>query len=273
MVIILTKKEKKIIEKKLSGKKLSQVESNRLSKAIRPKLNEISTIDAKDLLNRMDYNHKAHSIEKKIVSIVKNNMLEVDSIVLYGSVIQNNYHDYNDIDIMIVSKNKIKPEITKWRIIEDLKDILKKDNIIADIEIISRENLIGSYKNSPTLIYQLKDHKIIYGNIRIPKEIEVYNIDLIMKLDWSDLIERPTGKEIYGSLRNTILVRLLLNKIIDNRKLKESLYEELGKNLILRLKNNQESKIERKLAINYSKNLIEDTRKQIKGGLWEKIEL
>ena len=69
------------------------------------------------------------------------------------------------------------------------------------------------------------------------------------------------------------MVRLLLNKVIDNKKLKESLYEELSKNLIERLKNNQQSKEEKRYALNYLKNLIEDTRKQIKGGLWEKIEL
>ncbi|MEK6860153.1 MAG: nucleotidyltransferase domain-containing protein [Nanoarchaeota archaeon] len=273
MVRILTRKEKKIIEKKLSNKKLTQVESNRLSKAIRPKLKEISSIDASYLLNKLEYRQIAHSIENRIIKAIKKNLPEVDSIILYGSVVQNNYHDYNDIDIMIVTKIRIKPEIAKWRKIEELKNILKNNNIIADIEIISRENLIASYKNSPTLIYQLKDHKVIYGNIKIPEELEVYNIDLIMKLDWSRWIYRPTGREIYGALRNTILVRLLLNKIIDNRKLKESLYHELGKNLIDKLKNNKQSKEERKFALNYLKNLIQDTRDKIGGELWGKIEL
>src|SRR3989339_193877 len=114
MVEILTKKERKIIEKKLSNKKLTQVESNRLSKAIRPKLNEISSIDAKDLLNKLEYNHKAHYIEKKIIEVIKDNVKNLDSIILYGSVIQNNYHDYNDIDIMIVTKKKLyKTEMEK----------------------------------------------------------------------------------------------------------------------------------------------------------------
>ena len=95
-----------------------------------------------------------------------------------------------------------------------------------------------------------------------------------MKLDWSDLYNpRPSGQEIYSALRNTVLVRLLLNKIVDNRKLKESLYEELGKNLIERLKNNQESKLDRKIALAFLKDLIEDTRNQIGVELWEKREL
>lgn len=271
---ILTPREMQVINKKLANKKLTQQDSNYLSKYVRPKLKEISKLDATLLLNKIEYNQKSRSIERKIIKIILRNMLDVDSIILYGSAIQNNYHDYNDIDIMIVTKKKLnKAEMEKIRKIKEIKDILNAHEIISDIEIISKDNLLKSYKNSPTLIYQLKDHKIIYGKIKIPKELEIYRIDLIMKLDWSDLLERPTGKEIYNALRNTILVRLILNKIIDNRKLKESLYEEMGKNLIERLKNNQESKEERKYAISYLNNLIKDTRKHLEGELWEKIEL
>jgi predicted nucleotidyltransferase len=271
---ILTPRELQVINKKLANKKLSQQDSNYLSKYVRPKLREISKIDANILLNKLEYNQKSRSIEKRIIKIILENIKGVDSIILYGSAIQTNYHDYNDIDVMIVTKEKLyRAEMEKWRKIKEIKDILKTYGIISDIEIISKENLLNSYKNSPTLIYQLKDHKIIYGKIKIPKEIEIYRIDLIMKLDWSDLIERPTGKEIYNALRNTVLVRLILNKIIDNSKLKEYLYNELGKNLILKLKNNQESKEERKYALSYLNSLIKDTSKQLEGELWEKIEL
>ncbi|MDP2924896.1 MAG: nucleotidyltransferase domain-containing protein [Nanoarchaeota archaeon] len=271
---ILTPRELQVINKKLANKKLTQQDSNYLSKYVRPKLREISKIDAALLLNKIKYNQKSRSIEKKIIKITLENIKDVDSIILYGSAIQTNYHDYNDIDIMIVTKKKLyKAEMEKWRKIKELKDILKNYGIISDIEIISKENLLDSYKNSPTLIYQLKDHKIIYGKIKIPKETAIYRIDLIMKLDWSDLIERPTGKEIYSALRNAVLVRLILNKIIDNSKLKEYLYNELGKNLISKLKNNQASKEEKKYAINYLNELIRDTSKQLEGELWEKIEL
>lgn len=271
---ILTPRELQVINKKLANKKLNQQDSNYLSKYVRPKLREITKIDAAALLKKIEYNQKSRFIERKIIKIIIENIKYVDSIILYGSVIQNNYHDYNDIDIMIVTKKKLyKSEMKKWRKIIEIRDILKAHEIISDIEIISKENLLNSYKNSPTLIYQLRDYKVIYGDIKVPKKLEIYRIDLVMKLDWSDLIERPTGKEIYNALRNTVLIRLLLNKIIDNNKLKESLYRELGRNLIERLKNNKESKEERKYAISYLNNLIKDTRKQLKGELWEKIEL
>ncbi len=275
MVRILTNKEMKIIDKKLSNRKLTQVESNRLSKAIRPKLKEISSIDAEELLKKIEYNQKSYSIERRIIKVIKENLPEVYSIILYGSVVQNNYHDYNDIDIMIVTEIKLfKNDMEKWRKESELNDLLKKSDINSDIRIISKEGLTKGYPQSPDLLYQLKNYRIIYGKIKIPDKVELYNINLHMKLDWSDIHNpRPQGNEIYRALRNTILVRLLLNKIIDNKKLKESLYEELGKNFIERLKNNKQTKEEKIFALNYLKNLIQDTRNKIKGGLWEKIEL
>ncbi len=274
--IIFTNREMKVIEKKINNKRLNQVDSNYLYKFIKPKLKEMASVDAKDLLDKMKYNQKIKSIEDKIKKIILENTSNVDSIILYGSIIQNNYKDYNDIDIIIVTKKKLyKKEIDKWKKIKELRNIFKKYNMVSDIQITNKGNFIKGYKNSPTLIYQLKDNKVIYGKIKIPKKTELYNIDLHMKLDWSTMPERirSTGKEIYSSLRNTILVRLLLNKIVDNRKLKDSLYDELGKNLIERLKNNHESKLDRKIALNYLKELIKKTREEIKGGLWEKIEL
>lgn len=274
MVRILTNKENKIIKKRLSNRKLSQLERNRLSRSIRPKLREISLIDSKSILEKIDYNPKIISIENKIIKIIKNNIQQVDSIILYGSAIQNNYHEYNDIDIIIVTKSKIyKTEMEKWNKIKELNDVLKVNSITSDIEIISKENLIKSYKNSPTLVYQLKDHKIIYGKIKIPKDIEIYKIDLIMKLDWSYVDDKKNGEEIYSALRNTILVRLLLNGVIDNTKLKESLYDELGKNLIERLKNNKASRDEKRYTLNYLNKLLKRTEKELSGETWEKIQL
>ena len=274
MVKILTKKEMKIINKRLENRRLSQIERNRLSRSIRPKLKEISKIDSVNLLLKLEYVPDSIPIENTIIRVVKKHLHNVDSIILYGSAVQTNYKEYNDIDILIITKTKIyKTEKEKWRKIREITDVLKENDITADIEMISKKGLLTSYKNNPTLIYQLKDYKIIYGKIKIPDKIELDNIDLKMKLDWSYVDDDKNGKEIYSALRNTILVRLLLNKIIDNNKLRESLNDELGKNLILRLKNNQASKEEKKYALNYLKGLLEKTEKEVSGRKWEKIEL
>src|SRR3989338_1300392 len=99
MVEILTGRENEIIDKKTKGLSLTQNESNILSKTIRPKLKEISQINAPLLLNKIEYNQKSKSIENKIKKIILNNISKVDSIIICGSAIQTNYKEYNDIDI------------------------------------------------------------------------------------------------------------------------------------------------------------------------------
>lgn len=270
---IFTKKELEVIDKKMKNEKLTQVDSNYLTKFIRPKLKEINSIDSKFLLDKMEYNQKIKSIEGKLRKIILKNIKDVQAIVIYGSAIQTNYKEYNDIDILIVTKNKIIPIREKYKKIIEIKEILNKHHIKADIELYDKKTIEKNYHHSPSLIYQLKDKKVIYGRLTLKNKIELYNIDLKMKLDWSNLEDNPEGVEIYKALRNVFLVRLLLNKIVDNRKLRESLNEEIGKNLVQRLKNNQESNIDKKIALSYLNALLEQTEKEIGNELWEKIEL
>jgi predicted nucleotidyltransferase len=273
MVKILTNKEMHIINKRLDNKRLNQIERNRLSRSIRPKLKEISKIDSVNLLRKLEYIPNSISIENTIINTIKKNLADIDSIILYGSVVQNNYKNYNDIDIMIITKKNVwKTQKEKWKKIREITFLLKKKEIVADIELISREGLLNGYKNSPTLIYQLKDHKIIYGKIKIPDKIELDAIDLSLKLDWSYVEDDKNGKEIYNALRNIFLVRLLMNKIIDNNRLKDSLNDELGKNLIIRLKNNQASLEEKKYVLNFLKSILEKTEKEVLSKKWGKIE-
>ena len=113
---IFTDKELKVINKKMNNKKLNQTDSNYLYKFIRPKLKEIESIDAKYLLDKMEYNQKIMSIENKIKKIILETIKNVDSIILYGSVVQNNYKNYNDVDIIVATERKLyKSEIKKWK--------------------------------------------------------------------------------------------------------------------------------------------------------------
>ena len=273
--VIFTKREIEVINKKMKNKKLNQTDSNYIYRFIKPKLKEIISIDAKYLLDKMEYNQKIISIENRIKKVILSSIKEIDSIIIYGSAIQDNYKNYNDIDILIVTKKKLYRAIgEKYRKIYEIKKKLNNYSILADIQIYDKKNLYNNYPHSPTLIYQLKDHKIIYGKLKIPDKIELYNINLQMKLDWGDIEDiKPEGIDIYKALRNVILVRLLLNKIIDNKKLRESLNDEIGKNIAEKLRNNQASKIEKRIALNFLKKLSEKTRLELKGDLWEKIEL
>ena len=275
MVEILTARENEIIEKKIKGISLTQNESNILSKFIRPKLREISKINANVLLNRLEYNQKAISIEQRMKKIILENVKDVRALILYGSAIQTNYKSYNDIDLLILTKGKIWNSLgEKYDLIIKLISIAKKISLNLDIQIIDIGSFYREYPHSPSLIYQLKDCKVIYGQVNIPSKMQLSKLDLRMKLDWSDMDDEDSnGNEIYQSLRNVVLVRLLLNKIVDNEFLKESMNKELGSNLLVKLKNDTASKPEKKQTLKYIKYLSEKTDKEIKEAQWEKIVL
>lgn len=275
---LLTANENRVLNRKLNHKKLTQVEANYLSRAIRPKLKkleELKQIDLQSLLQKIQYNQKGRAIEVKIKSLIEKSISNLDSIILFGSAIQTNYYSYNDIDVLVIVKDKIwNKEKEKYALIKIIKEKAKDLGLSLDIQILDRKTFYSEYSSSPDLIYQLKDCKIIYGNIQIPKKISLSKLDLQMKLDWSDTNEiTPTGIDIYKALRNTILVRLLFNKVIDNQKLKQELYDEAGKNLIDKLKNGNASNAERKIALSYLNELSRKIREEIMGAQWEKIEL
>jgi predicted nucleotidyltransferase len=271
---ILTIRELEVINKRINHGRLNQLDSNILTKSVRPKLREMSKIDSKSLLERLNYSPLSRIIEQKIKKLVLENIRGALSVILFGSAIQTGYTSYNDIDVLVITKNKIwENQLDKYKMIRDLKEKAKKVNLNLDIEIISKKSL-SSYSYNPTLIYQLKDHKQIYGKIRIPKKILLSKLDLRMKLDWSNVgSSDPEAIEIYRAIRNTILVKLLLNKIIDNRKLYLELVEALGRDLIIKLKQNNASKIDKIYALDYLNNLIKTTRMDIINAKWEKIEL
>ena len=56
--VIFTKRELEVIHRKMNNTKLNQTDSNYLSRFIRPKLKEVGSLDAKYLLDKMEYNQK-----------------------------------------------------------------------------------------------------------------------------------------------------------------------------------------------------------------------
>ena len=241
---ILTPRELEVIKKKLKNEKITQLDSNILTRSIRPKLKEIISINANYLLERLSYNPKNRAIENQIKKTILKNIVQVEAIIVIGSAIQTSYNKYNDIDIIIVTKNKIWDKIyEREEIIYNLEKDSKKIGLNLDIQIISKKALLNSYSKNPSLIYQLKDYKVIYGKINIPKKIELSKLDLLMKLDWSEPTHKLDGRELYECIRNLWLVKLLMKKVIDNEKLYSEIINELGRNLIIKLKNKKASKL------------------------------
>ncbi len=275
MVNVLTDRENEIINKRIHGRKLSQNESNILSKYIRPKLRKMEKINPEEILEKIEYNQKARAIEKKVKGIVLENIpkSKVSSVILTGSAVQNRYEKYNDIDVIISTKKSIKGQ-EKNKMIKKIEKEGKKKSLNLDIQIHSEKSILNQYSRNPSLIYQLKDSKIIYGNLKLPEKISLYGLDLMMKLDWSEgLTLEARSEEIYRGIRNALLVLLLINKKVSNRKLNENLIALLGEDLINKLKNNAANMQEKKLALNYLKLLTRHLETKLKNLKWEKIEI
>ena len=272
---ILTKKALNVIAKKLRNERLTQQDSNYLSRFIRPKLRDIVSINAEALLRKLEYNPQALSIEKKIKDIILKNVPKVNSIVVCGSAIQTNYKEYNDIDIIVATNNILTRSLKeKNKLIEKIGEIGKKESLNLDVQIYARNSILSQYPHNPSLIYQLKDSKVIYGKLKIPTKVNLSNLDLKMKLDWSEgLHSYSDASEIYYAIRNAMLVLMLINKKIDNYQLRNNLISILGHDLIIRLRKNHASKAEKKLALSYLNLLIKYLETELNNPKWEKIEL
>ena len=272
--LIWTPREKEVIRKKLSGAKISQQDSNYLSKFVRPKLKEIKSIEAEKLLDKLNYNQKAISIEKKLKETILESLKGIDSISLYGSVIQTNYTDYNDVDVLVVVRKRFWKKLSeKYKKIVEIKKKSEKLGIDLDLEIYDKNTFLEVYLKSSSLIYQLRDRKTIYGNLKLSNNYEIPKIDLRMKLDYSVLDNDSSGEEIYKAIRNLVLVNLILDKVISNKVLNESLDAEVGKNLVERLKKGIDPSVDRKIGMLRLKELLKLTLRRIKEEKWEKIVL
>ena len=271
--LVLTKKEIEVIEKKLKNNKLTQQDSNYLSRYVRPKLREMNLIDARSLLDRLEYNQKTASIEKRIKAIILTKIKNVESITIYGSAIQKNYKNYNDIDVLVIVKNKSwKKTGEKYRQILHIKNQAKRYSLNLDIEIYDKRTFQDLYPSNVSLIYQLNDRKTIYGDLKLLSKLEIPKLNLRMKIDYSILDDiDSSGLEIYRAIRNIILIRLILKRVIDNKKLVKAVNEEIGKKLAEKLKSNKETKIEREIALLHLKRLLTSSLKNLEKSKWEKI--
>lgn len=90
----------------------------------------------------MDIAHRESCYSsKEIIDILKSERLlkiyeehEINAVIVFGSVVTDEFEDYSDVDIAILSKNKLR--LNKIMILEEkLRDILSRD-----IDIINLSN-------------------------------------------------------------------------------------------------------------------------------------
>ncbi len=274
--LLLTQREIEVIDKRLQFRKLTQQDSNYLSRFVRPKLREMTQLDSGLLLRKLEYNQKIPAMEKKIKAIILHALQGVSSITLYGSAVYNNYHDYHDIDVLVTVKKKFWRALNeKYSTIAKLKRQAMKKGLTLDVRVYEDATVQGAYPSSPSLVYQLKDRKTIYGALRLPSKIEIPMIELRMKVDYSMIFdeEETTGQDVYKAIRNLWLVNLAMEKIVDNARLNRIIEDEMGRNMALRLKSGGCSEADKEIGLLYLRKLLKTTLRKIEAATWEKIAL
>ena len=116
---IFGKRELVIIEKQLNGVGLSASEKTRLSRDIRKKL-----IAIKELVPYVDdFSLKHGEITKRligrVVDVIQDHewFYKVDEIILFGSLAENRFHLFSDIDICVKFKKDLnRKDSTKFRV-------------------------------------------------------------------------------------------------------------------------------------------------------------
>ncbi|MBI4454091.1 nucleotidyltransferase domain-containing protein [Candidatus Woesearchaeota archaeon] len=268
--LLLTNREIIAINKKLGNKKLTQQDSNYLSRFVRPKLKEIAQLDAELLLNQLEYNQQAISIEKKIISLILKNITSVSSITIYGSAIYTNYTGYKDIDVLVVVKNPSWNKLGEKLLME--KKIEKTSKLKLDIKIYTEDFIYHSYSNNISLIYELASSKTIYGIIKHPKKVLISPLYLRMQADYSVMVldniaeiglTHISARDIYSAIRNLLIIKLISYKVVDNCRLNKVMYEDLGKNILAKLRSNNASLKVKEIAHLYLEELYMEIMKKI----------
>jgi predicted nucleotidyltransferase len=116
---IFGKQELKIIERQLNGINLTQSEKNRLSRDIRPKLDfvrRLAKFEDEFILKKNQRNKEL--IQRTIHEILQDDLgSEVRTVLLFGSLANNEFTNRSDIDICVVFKKEITlKEATQFRI-------------------------------------------------------------------------------------------------------------------------------------------------------------
>ena len=175
-------------------------------------------------------------IKSEIIEILKPNLEEIQGIYLYGSYARNEQSHDSDIDILVITNNKLK---------------IKTESNNYSIISITQDELEKTLKENPILIIPiLKESK------------SVLNSQLIEKYQSFQLTKQNTKKFIETSKKNLEIVKDGLNNNFEIGSLVYSLILRIRGLLIISLskKEKQYSKSE---LFNYLKN---------KGLTHEKIE-
>lgn len=259
---ILSDKEIEVVLKRLDNKHINQTESNYLSRSIRLKLKAAEFAVSLDLLSLLEYRRKKYErddylLKEKIIKAAKDIISDVKTIILFGSYIRNSHTNYRDIDILIILNKRIwKTTAEKHR----LETIIEKAiDIKTDINLAVYNELINLFPYSPLLQTELEDYKIIYGNIKLTKNIIInkrYLYKRLLEIEYVlELGKSIKSGYIYNAIRECLSIELFLKKVVDNKLIIKTIENNIGRATAENLIDTKANPTQKDIALKYLKYL------------------
>lgn len=268
---ILSPKEIQTLIKRLKNKPITQTESNYLSRSIRPKLQAAEQAASLNLLPKINYKRKKYQrsdiyLKKQILNAAPKNMRpDIEAIILYGSYLENNRTDYNDIDILIVLNKKTWKNLKEKSLLKE--KIEKNTNIPVDITLLTSKELKESLPYNPILQNQLQTHKLLHGKIKLSKITKI-NKPYLYKLSGEieaikELSDSMSPRQLYYGIRTALAILFFLQKTLNNKKIIQEIKQNIGEKTFNGLKQDTLTKLQKQIVLLYLNHLYAQLERRI----------
>ena len=177
-------------------------------------------------------------IVHEVLRTVNKSITKYDNVIITGSFLEEGFH-FNDIDILIVTDNRVKQEPIK-------EAIERKIGIEGHILILSNKELVRGLETDP--LYQMMlsrcvaKRRFLYKTSHI-LDYKLLDLHLIKSKTLLDNFDILSGKEKYGLVRNMVAIYLYLEK---NKVTFESVDEEIKKSLEVKVQEIKDNVLDKK---------------------------
>ena len=199
------------------------------------------------------------AIVQEVVKIIDKSLDDYENVFVTGSFLDKGFH-FNDVDILIATKDKINHELIK-------DNIERKTGIKAHILSLSNKELIRGLETDP--LYQMmlsrcvSKKRFIYGN-KQNIDYKLLDLHLLKSRALIDNFEMLSGSEKYDLVRNMIAIHLYLEKMSVSNEL---IYKEIKKSLEVDIQEIKQNMVAKKDFLKKYKLIYDRTFAKILNGI------
>jgi hypothetical protein len=173
-------------------------------------------------------------IINEIFSIIEGNVKSYDNIIITGSILEMGFK-FNDIDIIILSEEKINENILKEK-------IELKTGIITHIIYLSKKALQQGLEIDPlyqSMLSKCVSKKRFFFRLKRKIEYKILDLHLLKSEPIIHSFDILNGEQKYHFARNLIAIKLFLeNKKVDNEDINKEIIKLFGLKDINEIKDN-----------------------------------